>query len=56
MCAKVSLTHECMGTSMCIDKGVLFNVHEDDIVEDEALDEIEFGIFLEAIDGNFEIC
>ena len=56
MCAKVSLTHECMGTSMCIAKGMLVNVREDDIVEVEALGEMEFGVFLEYIDGNCGIC
>lgn len=56
ICAKVSLTHECMGTSMCISKGTLVNVREDDIVEGETLGEMDFGVFLEEIDGNCEIC
>jgi hypothetical protein len=56
ICTKVSLTHECMGTSMCIAKGMLVNVREDDIVEGETLGEMDFGVFLEEIDGNCEIC
>ena len=56
ICAIVSLTHECMGTSMCIAKGMLFNVHEDDIVGGETLCEMDFGVFLEEIDENCEIC
>jgi len=55
MCTKVSLTHECMGTSMCIAKGMLVNVRKDDIVEGETLGEMDFGVFLEEIDGNCEI-
>jgi len=45
-----------MGTRMCIVKGMLVNIYEDDIVEGKTLDEIEFGVFLEEIDGNCEIC
>ena len=41
---------------MCIAKGMLVNVHEDDIVEGETLGEMDFGVFLEEIDGNCEIC
>ena len=44
------------GTRMCIVKGMLVNVCKDDIIEGETLGEMEFGIFLEEIDGNFEIC
>lgn len=55
ICTKVYLTHEHMGTSMCVSKGMLVNVHEDDIVEGEALGEMEFGLFLEEIYGNCEI-
>lgn len=40
---------------MCIAKGMLVNVHEDDIVEGETLGEMDFGVFLEEIDGNCEI-
>ena len=31
-------------------------VREDEIVEGETLGEMEFGVFLEEIDGNCEIC
>ena len=41
---------------MCIAKGMLVNVREDDIVEGETLGEMDFGVFLEEIDGNCEIC
>lgn len=41
---------------MCIAKGMLFNVHEDDIVGGETLREMDFGVFLEEIDENCEIC
>jgi len=44
-----------MGTSMCIAKGMLVNVHEDDKNEGETLGEMDFGVFLEEIDGNCEI-
>ena len=40
---------------MCIAKGMLVNVHEHDIVEGETLGEMDFGVFLEEIDGNCEI-
>ena len=41
----VSLTHECMGKSMCITKGIIVNVREYDMVEDEMLGEKEFIFF-----------
>jgi len=41
---------------MCIAKGILVNVREDDIVEGETLGEMEFGVFLEEVDGNCGIC
>ena len=41
---------------MCIAKGMLVNVCEDDIVEGERLGEMELGVFLEEIDGNCETC
>ena len=41
---------------MCISKGMPVNVREDEIVEGETLGEMEFSIFLEEIDGNYEIC
>ena len=53
---KVSLTHECMGTSTCIAKGIIVNVSEDDMFEGEMLGEKEFGAFVEDIDGNCERC
>ena len=37
-------------------KGMLVNVREDDIVEGETLGEMDFGVFLEEIDGTCEIC
>ena len=40
---------------MCIAKGILVNVCEEHIVEGETLGEMEFGVFLEEIDGNCEI-
>ena len=46
-CKKFSLTHECTGTSMCIVKGIIVNVHEDDMVEGERLGEKEFSVFVE---------
>ncbi len=56
-CKKVSLTHECTGTSMCISKGIILNVREDDMVEGEMLGEKEFNVFVEdVIDKNCEIC
>ena len=53
---KVSLTSEYMGTSMFITKGILVNVRKDDIVEGETLGEMEFGVFLEEVDGSCGIC
>ena len=41
---------------MCIAKGILVNVCKDDIVEGETLGEMNYGVFLEVIDGNCEIC
>ena len=43
-CKKVSLTHECMGTSMCIAKGIIVNVREFDMVEGEMLGENELCV------------
>ena len=40
-CKKVSLTHECGGTSMCVAKGIIVNFHEYDMVEGEMLREKE---------------
>ena len=40
------LTHECTGTSMCIAKGIIIYVREDDMVKGENLGEMEFGVFL----------
>jgi hypothetical protein len=39
---------------MCISKGMIVNVHEDDMVEGETLGEMEFGVFVEEIHGNCE--
>jgi hypothetical protein len=55
-CTRVSLTHGCMGTSMCIAKGMIVNVHEDDMVEGETLGEMDFGVCVEEIHGNCERC
>lgn len=55
-CTKVALRHKCMGISMCITKGMIVHVHEDDIVEGETLGEMEFGVFLEEIDINCKRC
>ena len=44
---KVSLAHECTGTSMCITKWIIFYIHEDDMVKGETLGELEFGVFVE---------
>ena len=41
---------------MCITKGMIVHVHEDDIVEGETLGEMEFSVYLEEIDRNCEIC
>ena len=41
---------------MCIAKGMIVHVHEDDIVEGETLGEMEFGVFLEEIYRNCERC
>lgn len=55
-CTKVSLRHKCLGISMCIAKGMIVHVHEDDIIEGETLGEMEFSVFLEEIDRNCERC
>ena len=54
--AKSFLLHECMGTSMCIVKGIIVNVREDDMVEGEMLGEKEFSVFVEDIDITCERC
>ena len=41
---------------MRIAKGIIVNVHEDDMVEGEMLGEKEFGVFVEDIDRNCERC
>ena len=46
-CKNVSLTHESTGTGICIAKGIIVNVREDDTVEGEMLGEKEFGVFVE---------
>ena len=55
-CKRVSLKHECTGTSMHIAKGIIVNVREDDMVESEMLGENEFGVFVEDIDRDCERC
>ena len=55
-CTRVSLTHGCMGTSMCIVKGMIVNVHEDDMVEGETLGEMDSSVCMEEIHGNCERC
>ena len=55
-CKKVYIKHECTATSMCISKGIIVYIHEDDMVESETLGELEFGVFVEDIDGNCETC
>ena len=37
---------------MCIAKGIIVNVCEDDMVEGEMLGENEFGVFVDDIDRN----
>ena len=41
---------------MCIVKGIIVNVREDDMVEGERLGEKEFGVFVEDIERNCERC
>ena len=41
---------------MCIDKSIIVNVREDDMVEGEMLGEKEFNVFVEDIDRNYERC
>ena len=41
---------------MCIAKGIIVNVCEDDMVEVERLGEKEFSVFVEDIERNCEIC
>ena len=41
---------------MCIAKGIIVNVREDDMVEGEMLGEKEFNVFVEDIDRNCERC
>ena len=41
---------------MCIAKGIIVNVHEDDMVEGEMLGENEFIVFVEGIEINCERC
>ena len=36
--------------------GMIVNIHEGDMVGGEILGEREFGVFLEEIDKNFQIC
>jgi hypothetical protein len=55
-CTRVFLTHECTGESMCIAKGMIVNVYEDDMVEGETLGEMDFGVCVEEIHGNCERC
>ena len=55
-CTRVSLTHGCIGTIMCIAKGMIVNVHEDDMVVGETLGEDNFGVFVEEIHGYCERC
>ena len=55
-CTRVSLTHGCMGTSMCIVKGMIVNVHEDDMVEGETLGEMDFSVCMEEVHGHCERC
>ena len=33
-------------------QGIIIYIHEDDMVEGETLGELEFGVFVEDIDGN----
>ena len=55
-CTRVFLTHECTGESMCIAKGMIVNVYEDDMVEGETLGEMDFDVCVEEIHGNCERC
>jgi hypothetical protein len=41
---------------MCISKRMIFNVHEDDMVEGETRGGMEFGVCVEEIHINCEIC
>ena len=41
---------------MCISKGIIVNVCEDDMVEGEMLGEKEFNVFVEYIDITCERC
>ena len=50
-CKKFSLTHECMGTSMCIAKGIIVNVREYDMVEGEMLGEKELRVKSKSVAG-----
>ena len=50
-CKNVSLTHECMGTSMCIAKGIIVNVREYDMVEGEMLGEKELCVKSKSVAG-----